>query len=277
MFVDKQSLIPTRFVQHALHTFQLEPNEQHDINELWMMVLDKISSENKTHLLEIDDVAKPCDDMSGLDKVQAIYKIGANAWKKYHVRGFSDWDRLTEGLQIHQVQCTQCKKCFHNFEPFTVMNIAIDPDADVFRITDGIRHFFSTEQIKEWTCDQCKVAHPADKVVRMWKLPQVLTIVLKRFDYTPSGTMRKIRTPVKIPKKLTFTSEIVLGGGGDTYALRSIALHHGFMQFGHYTSIANYKNEWYHYDDLNINKVDIHKVCERNPDAYVLMYEKSSP
>ncbi len=273
MWIQKQSLIPQRFVSAVLKVFDLERGEQHDLCEVFLRVIDRLSWEDKTFGVSIEDRAH-CRG-AAKNAMEILHKMAIKAWKAYHPRGFHSYDAMMEGLQVHQVQCFECKKCFHNFEPFMVMNIDV-ANGDAC-ITNGIKKYFGVEVLREWTCDQCKQVRPAEKTVRVWQFPNVLAITLKRFA-VDGVTAKKVKIPVDIPRELTFHKESAIRGitsGTTRFALRSVGLHHGSMNNGHYTCVANIKNKWIHYDDIDVSEVgDIHAFCSQNTFAYLLIYER---
>lgn len=274
MWKQQQSLLPRRFVHCVQSTFGFGVHEQHDINELLMLCFDKIAQDDNSDALCISDIA--CTDAKN-DNIRKLCIMATDAWKKYHPKGFRQWSLFTEGLQVQQVQCQNCKTCFHNFDPFTTINIDLEDTDTVIHLSDRVfGHYFNTEQLDEWKCDHCKSTQLSEKVVRMWKMPRVFGVVLKRFRYcSKRGAYVKIRAPVSIPHVLEFGKKQVLSGDSCSYQLRSIALHHGSMGMGHYTCIGKVDDEWYHYDDMNVSKIaDISDPLVSN-EAYVLMYERT--
>jgi ubiquitin C-terminal hydrolase len=209
--------------------------------------------------------------------METLHHMAIKAWKAYHPRGFHTYDAMMEGLQVHQVQCLDCKRCYHNFEPFMLLNVEAN---DGGCITKGIKKYFGTEVLREWTCDHCKAVRLAEKTVRIWHFPDVLAISLKRFAAVDGFGYRKVKTPVDIPLDLLFDQESAIRGvtnGPTGFKLRSIGLHHGSMNNGHYTCVANYENKWLHYDDMNIAEIeDVNTFCHQNTFAYLLIYERTS-
>lgn len=280
MWNGQQSVAPRRFVECMVKVFDLGSiGEQHDLWEVFLRVIDRISWEDRSEMVSIDERAagRGRSGSSSSTAMDILYKMAVKAWTGYHPRGFRTFDAMMEGLQVHQVQCMECKKCFHNFEPFMVLNIDMDMDARA--VDHCVRSYFGTEQLHEWSCDHCKRVQPAEKTVRIWQFPDVLTVALKRFEVVEGGRgARKIRTAVDIPQHLRFDEESSIRGvsnGETVYELRSIGLHHGFMNHGHYTCVANHKNKWIHYDDMQVSEVDdIDKFCSQNAHAYLLIYER---
>lgn len=281
MWNEEKSLAPHRFVDCLLRVFKLETGEQHDLCEVFLRVIDRLSWEDRTTMISIDDHVSTREREENGGAMDVLHKMARKAWNQYHPRGFRTFDAMMEGLQVHQVQCKQCKRCFHNFEPFMVLNIDISDAGMVASIDQGVRAYFGSESLGEWSCDHCKQVRPAEKTVRIWQFPNVLTVVLKRFAITEGGFGRKVRTPVVIPQELHFDQESSIRGvtsGKMTFSLRSVGLHHGALNHGHYTCVAKHKNKWIHYDDIHVAEVtDMDAFCAHNPLAYLLIYERQQP
>lgn len=273
MWKQNQSLLPKRFVSCIQQTFGFGVYEQHDLNELVMMCYDKIACEDNSQLYSVRDVAMT--DARN-NSIKTLCARATEAWEKYHKNGsMHHWTLMTEGLQVQQVQCLNCKACYHNFEPFTTINIDLNDDEGKVSLEDKVASYFDAESLQEWKCDQCKSVHPCEKVIRMWKMPKVISIVLKRFRYSEQkGGYVKIRTSITIPQTLRFGKKQILTGQTHTYSLRSVALHHGSMEGGHYTCLGLVDDTWYHYDDINVHRVTMDASFDSS-EAYVLMFERS--
>lgn len=275
IWAEEKSLLPRRFVTNMQKIFELDYGEQHDLCEVMLRVLDRISFEDTTDLVSIEDHAN-VRGMGQGGPMDVLYKMAVMSWKQYHPRGFRTFDAVVEGLQVHQVQCMECKRCYHNFEPFMILNVDL---MKATHLQDAIQQAFGTEELQEWSCDYCKKVQHAEKTVRVWQFPQVITIVLKRFAMLEDkGQFHKVQAPIHIPYVIDFDQESTIRGVGGMetkFQLRSMGLHHGSMNSGHYTCVAQHKNKWIHYDDMNIAEVqDMDSFCRENSLAYVLIYER---
>jgi ubiquitin C-terminal hydrolase len=72
-----------------------------------------------------------------------------------------------------------------------------------YTLEECIEMFTSREQLDEneaWYCPQCKTHQCAFKKLDVWKLPKILIVHLKRFQYT-RYSREKIDTDIVIPVK----------------------------------------------------------------------------
>lgn len=133
------------------------------------------------------------------------------------------------------------------------------------------------------------------------KLPQVLLIQLKRFQFINntekdnsmvnynaySGRIEKIRKKINYDHELVIPAETISSinrGESRLYHLTGVIYHHGVSSDGgHYTADVYHKetDQWYRIDDVNITdlkKEEVLKGGEDNADsrtAYILMYQKA--
>lgn len=70
-------------------------------------------------------------------------------------------------------------------------------------LDDCLSEFTKKEVLEKsnwWNCDTCKKKQPTEKQIQIWKLPPLLTIVLKRFSFNENTkTREKIRSVVEFP------------------------------------------------------------------------------
>jgi len=123
-----------------------------------------------------------------------------------------------------------------------------------------------------WYCSLCKEHREATKKMELWKLPQILVIHIKRFQYSKLWR-EKIDILVDFPlTSLNLKDFIVNVEAQDTiYDLYAVSNHSGGLGGGHYTASIKYNDgNWYYCNDSNVSKMkESEVVCE---EAYVLFY-----
>jgi ubiquitin C-terminal hydrolase len=173
------------------------------------------------------------------------------------------------------------------FEPFNSINIAVPergpmeggPDGKgLISIQDCLDEFFSSEPM---TGDSRWESPSAGKVdamrgVRMWRLPEVLILSMKRFTMAGIKVRTRISYPLTGLDMAAYCTGKALDEGDSIYDLVGIVIHMGVVYGGHYVSIArNPGGEWIVMNDVRVGLIDPDKV-RNNPDAYTLVYQKSS-
>ena len=158
--------------------------------------------------------------------------------------------------------------------------------------------FAKEEKIPEAYCSRCKDFRVQTKRMSLWRLPPVMIIHLKRFQFTQT-MRRKLRELVVFPTEGLDLSRIMApsssvpkengskhaSGGGDTseelkddgrsemlYDLYGVVHHQGALSGGHY--VASIKSEidgqWRLFNDAQIYEIHARDVVD--PSAYILFY-----
>ena len=135
-------------------------------------------------------------------------------------------------------------------------------------IYDCLNELFKEEFINShellWTCDMCKQKHKSIKTTKLWRIPNILIISLKRF----TDDLRKLNNQIKIPEILDL-SKYSIPKSNTIYNLKSVAHHFGNANSGHYYATCLKNKKWYTYDDLDIKQTD----NPNHDNGYILFYE----
>jgi hypothetical protein len=155
--------------------------------------------------------------------------------------------------------------------------------------------FTKPERLDEnnmWYCAQCKEHVRAMKTMELWRLPNILVVHLKRFEYKHAMRRDKLDTLVDFPLEgldmsvhcaLSSTSSFVDETVPADYDLFAVTNHFGRMGFGHYTAFARRWDEsgisdnWDLFDDSNVRSVGdgmSQTASVVSPAAYVLFYRR---
>lgn len=246
-FAEGHSISPNGFVRKLIEIFEgfLIPGEQFDIGELWILLADKISDElnTTTHI-------NPSNEIE-----EKIIKMNNNK--------SSEWQRSIQGVNISITNCNSCNENVINTDLFTVLTLDLNANIE---ICEMILSFFKIEDLTEWTCDKCK-NKGGKKQYKIYKLPNVLCILIKRFN----NNFQKLENPINIPLDLNFQTDT----GHSYYKLKGIGNHFGSFNMGHYTSIVCSNDRWKYIDDLNIQNIDSDTFSQNNKYAYILFYERA--
>ena len=204
---------------------------------------------------------------------QEKHIIGAlEVWKREFSNIYSPLVDMFYGLSHVQVECQSCKAVSHRWETFTSLKAAMPQG--VTSLSDMLKAEAEPEMIEGYHCEKCEPTRTvAKKTVHLWRVPQVLVVVLKRF--TPDG--RKIYTRLE-PVGATdfspyFSSESPEREGKTNYSLRGIVDHHGGPRGGHYTAQCKHlgTDAWHLYDDETVHKLPSPMFGES---TYMLFFER---
>lgn len=165
-----------------------------------------------------------------------------------------------------------------SFEPFSSIDIAV-PNISVKGITiqDCLDKHFATEELKgdeQWESPTAGKVD-ASRASRIWRLPDVLILSLKRFTMTG----QKIHTNIAYPLENLDMKRYIIGPEinhhNSEYDLIGIILHSGLLFGGHYVSIVrNPGGKWMLCNDSSVRAIDDVESIKNIPDAYALIYQK---
>jgi ubiquitin carboxyl-terminal hydrolase 4/11/15 len=152
--------------------------------------------------------------------------------------------------------------------------------------------FTKPERLDEhnmWYCSKCKEHVRAMKTMELWKLPNILVVHLKRFEFKHALRRDKLDTLVDFPLEgLDLSSHsasrqvseyFVHDAVPAIYDCFAVVNHFGRMGFGHYTAFARSWNEfdisseWHLFDDSRVQRAGNGRGAV-SPAAYVLFYRR---
>jgi ubiquitin C-terminal hydrolase len=174
----------------------------------------------------------------------------------------------------HNIECTECKNVTSNYENTPILQLYVTGS-----IEESLEQLNKIETIDNYKCSVCNENRKINKHCKIWRIPSVLFIQLKRFEVLPNGRIRKNNTEVDIPLTLDLTpycddSMNTENKINRTYKLKGFSNHMGSLNGGHYTAdcvcIVDNKT-WYRFDDSHVSR-NTNKMIDTS-NAYILMYE----
>jgi len=148
-------------------------------------------------------------------------------------------------------------------------------------IYDCIDLFTRQEQLSvtdSWFCPQCKKHQRAFKKLDLWRLPEILIVHLKRFQYSRSSR-EKIDTAVHLPVRgMQLSQKVINANHEDTvYDLMAVSNHMGGLGGGHYTASACRQLQWVHVNDSSASNMASPSDPFMSRDAYIAFYRRRAP
>ena len=242
---------------------------QNDISEFLLFIMECIHNSicrpvsvtiNGKKENKIDDLAVKC----------------YNHLKETYANEFSEINEMFYGLQVTKILSLDSQTT-HSIKPeqYFILDLPM-PNTKNINIYDCFDLYTENEEMKgdnAWFNDKTKQKEDIIKNISFWNLPDILIVTLKRFSIDGK---HKRNEKVDFPLDLLDLSKYVCGYKPQSfkYELYAICNHSGNVYMGHYTSfIKNYTNNWYLFDDDNIQKVTEPKKVI-TPMAYCLFYRK---
>ena len=131
------------------------------------------------------------------------------------------------------------------------------------------------DELNEWYCPKCKEHRKGYKQLEFFRLPRYLLLQLKRFKGQSSFFFynTKNSTNVIFPLDNLNLNKYLVGPKSMDYIYDLIAVsqHYGASFGGHYTAACKKGNNWFEFDDENVDKISESKIV--NSHAYILIYK----
>ncbi|GKZ01012.1 hypothetical protein MPSEU_001052700 [Mayamaea pseudoterrestris] len=166
-------------------------------------------------------------------------------------------------------------------------NYATNQTVSLNECFDSFQRAERLDEENTWYCSNCREHVQALKTMQLSKLPNILIVHLKRFEYRHMFRSDKLDTFIDFPrdgldmdrhctphKQPSFVDDTVPA----EYDLFGVVNHYGRFGFGHYTAHVRRFDEsgmsdWVHCDDASIEEVEDPESIV-TPAAYVLFYRR---
>ncbi|KAL8242612.1 hypothetical protein R6Q59_012914 [Mikania micrantha] len=182
------------------------------------------------------------------------------------------------GQLLSKVKCLKCHHESDKYENF--MDLTLEILGRVDCLEDALAQFTSPEDLEGenmYRCGRCGDYVRARKQLAIHEAPNILTIVLKRFQEGSYGKLNKCITYPEMLDMIPFMT-----GKDDIpplYMLYGVVVHLDTMNAsfsGHYISyVKDFQGNWSRIDDAQVQRVPLHQVMSEG--AYILFYMRSSP
>jgi ubiquitin carboxyl-terminal hydrolase 4/11/15 len=142
---------------------------------------------------------------------------------------------------------------------------------------DCLDAFTATESLvgdNRWFCDRCKTKTDAERRTNWERTPDVLVVLLKRFQYTSAG-LEKLTVPISFP-----ITDLAIKAGSASYDLYGVVNHFGSLSSGHYTAacLDQASGQWAIFNDHQVINVPTETATKTLTDCakscYVLFYRR---
>lgn len=202
--------------------------------------------------------------------------------------------RVVEGSCVSIVTCSSCGASSRSAEdPFTSLLVALPaPRSTASTSNDLVRTFFGSTTAEGWRCDACGSVGMGKVATRLWNIPRVLLVCIKRFatdgcvvDHTPVIPSKRLDLLVHSNTAMLAPNsparELVLQRRNSKrrgFRLVGTVCHFGSSQSsGHYVACCrrsgSYGGGWWVHDDTSV--LPLHGGVTDVPtgQVYMLAYE----
>ncbi|KAL3070543.1 hypothetical protein niasHT_032333 [Heterodera trifolii] len=157
---------------------------------------------------------------------------------------------------ISETQCITCNASSVRFESVNQLSIELSSNFDCLKLKDCLEaHFSSTNLDAPWDCPNCKSKQPATRSTKIWKIPKILIVHLKRFSHN-DGNFVKNEAQVTFDMNELDLSPYIHENSplpNTAFTLYAMTNHNGNLNFGHYTSavvnLTSTDQQWLSFND----------------------------
>ncbi|TAQ89689.1 hypothetical protein B7494_g1965 [Chlorociboria aeruginascens] len=283
-------LSPQRFLEIFKRDNEMFRTAMHqDAHEFYGLVLNAVISNVEANAKRMRELEPPPSDDGLTHSMKAAVTSAATAM------GLANGTRspgtgwvhdIFEGVLTSETKCLTCETASQRDETFLDLSIDLEEHSSV---TSCLRKFSAEEMLCErnkFHCDNCGGLQEAEKRMKIKKLPKILALHLKRFQYTEDMTrLQKLFHRVVYPYHLRMFNTTDDAEDPDRlYELYAVIVHIGGNAYhGHYVSVIKTQDRgWLLFDDEMVEPVDKHYVRNFFGDkpgmacAYVLFYQETT-
>ncbi|UKZ86735.1 uncharacterized protein TrAFT101_002560 [Trichoderma asperellum] len=122
---------------------------------------------------------------------QARLQAATEYWKNYQELNRSIVDRYWRGLELSTVDCQRCHKQTHTFSTFDLVFAPVGKNQDI-TLEDSFREHNVVNTLDNFACDTCKRNTKAMQTTCFARMPPLLCLSFRRFDFDKSvGDIKK--------------------------------------------------------------------------------------
>jgi ubiquitin carboxyl-terminal hydrolase 8 len=241
----------------------------HDSHEALVFLLDQLH----------EGMKKALSIKINAEETDPAYKA-LMAWKEQIAPQYSPIVDYFFGLMEVSVSCDTCGNVSCRYEPFNMLKVGF-PNSKTATLKECIDYEFKGETLDEYHCDACaaqkKPRGPAVIQRRIWRLPQNLILVLKRFNHDGSKCHANFSADSVQYFEPWFAPASPESSRTTGYTLQSIIDHHGNANGGHYTAQVKspVSDVWEIYDDETVSILRDGTNPHLGSMSYVLFYRKN--
>ena len=253
--------------------------QQNDVAEFLIFLMDCFHTALAREVeMKVRGVARNATDCAAKE----CYEMMADMYKKQ----YSEVLNIFYGVQVSVIETlnSPAEALSTKPEPFCILNLSFPNKSDGIKavsLFDCLDHHCAPEVLSgdnAWFNEAAGKKQDVQKRLSFWSLPNVLIIVLKRFEMNARGHARKIQVPIEAPCDRADFSKYVHGYNRESYVyeLFGVCNHHGGSAMGgHYTAtIRNANGKWYGCNDTIVREVPLASASIVSNLSYCLFYRK---
>ena len=273
LWSSKCTVVPMRFlkviqeISQKKEILEFSGFDQNDLQEFLIFMIDTFHNGIKREV----DMTIYGNENNKKDKLAIkCYKMMENMYRKE----YSEILNIFYGITVNQIKSIKTNEVLtSNCEPFSILSLSIPNKvkSNIYECFDIFTKDELMEKENAWFNEKTNMKEDINKNILFWNLPNVLIIVLKRYD----NFNRKINSLVTTDEIIDL-SKYICGYNPESYIyeLFGVGNHSGNSKGGHYTANIKYLDDnWYNINDTLINKINNNIIT---PYTYCFFYRKKN-
>lgn len=184
--------------------------------------------------------------------------------------------KLFQGKIVSSITCLNINYKSRRMEDFTDLSLDVKGCSDLYQSFSKYVQPELMDGDNKYRAEGYKELQQATKNVSFFKLPPVLHLHLKRFEFDmQSGNMTKLNDRLKFDTEINLCKFVENSDGNDIYVLHSVLVHNGSIHHGHYRAFIRTdlhlstdgkleQPQWYMFDDEVVYPVAEQKAVMDN-------------
>lgn len=251
----------------------LADGHQHDASEFQLFLLDALHEDT-------NQVTKRISFEQNYKGGAQIMNDAKDYEKKSRLFSCSPVNKIFNLQTVSELSCTACGEQSATFEECSLITVELPVHASRTSLHQCLSSHFSQTTLDgdcRWNCPRCRAPKRASRLTKLWSLPPVVVVHLKRFSME-NGDYAKNTMPVDFdPSRLDLSEYLHENSpeSAEPYRLYAVTNHCGRLNSGHYTALVCHgtTGEWLRFDDESVSSSSANGI--NNSEAYMLYYKRS--
>uniref|UniRef100_A0A3B3C5X8 USP domain-containing protein n=1 Tax=Oryzias melastigma TaxID=30732 RepID=A0A3B3C5X8_ORYME len=213
----------------------------------------------------------------GIDRVNQ-QRDAAEYFEKILTLCSEEASQVFQGKLTNSTVCKECEDTIDEEAEFMSLPLAlVKSHKKFYNVVDGLQEFFKVSHLDEDNqlyCDKCSQKSDASTKCFITRHPEVLMLLLKRFEFNYS-CMSYVKNDrvVDVPHTINIPEN-------QTYEIYAFVEHFGSLRGGHYTATIKKEDRWFCFNDSSVSYLRDQPFQEhkslKSQSAYLLFYKRKT-
>ncbi|KAE9421655.1 hypothetical protein Angca_006365 [Angiostrongylus cantonensis] len=251
----------------------LADGHQHDASEFQLFLLDALHEDT-------NQVTKRVSFEQNYRGGSQIVNDAKDYERKSRLFACSPVNKIFNLQTVSELSCSACGEQSATFEECSLITVELPMHTSRTSLQQCLSSHFSQTTLdgdSRWNCPRCRAPKRASRLTKLWSLPPVVVVHLKRFSIE-NGDYAKNTMPVDFdPTRLDLSEYLHENSpeSSETYKLYAVTNHSGRLNSGHYTALVCHgtTGEWLRFDDESVSTSSASGIS--TSEAYMLYYKRT--